>query len=517
MSTSWRDVFPLQPEPLHGANTAEEIEACLRADETNVEAVDSTPEGHPEFADDALALKFTARYGADLRYTAQWGRWSIWDGRIWKSDSTLAVFDLARQICRFESSVCPNERMASRVASAATVAAVERLARADRRHAATVDQWDAGPWLLNTPGGVVELQSGRLTPAARENYMTKITAVAPAGSCPLWLRFLSRITNGNQDLQDFMQRICGYALTGTTREHALFFLYGTGANGKSVFLNTVAGVLGDYAKTSPVNTFIDAKIERHPTDLASLQGARLVTAIETEDGRRWAESKLKALTGGDTISARFMRQDYFEFKPQFKLLIAGNHKPGLRTVDEAMRRRFNLLPFTETIPSSERDPELATTLRNEWGGILQWMVEGCLAWQADGLCAPKIVVDATEDYLAAEDVFGQWLEDRCTTERANAFGSSTLLFEDWRIWAESKGEFVGKQKSFSETLAARGFEPARTNAGRGFRGISLREDTVTDVTDASPIPVTRAHACVRPNAEDPSRASLKANQRRLRV
>ena len=175
--------------------------------------------------------------------------------------------------------------------------------------------------------------------------------------------------------------MCGYALTGITREHALFFLYGTGANGKSVFLNTVSGIMADYATTAPIETFIASRDERHPTDIAGLQGARLVTAFETEDGRRWAESKLKALTGGDRVAARFMRQDFFEFVPQFKLLIAGNHKPRLRAVDEAMRRRFNLVPFTVTIPEPERDKDLAEKLRDEWPGILRWMVERCLAWQ----------------------------------------------------------------------------------------------------------------------------------------
>ena len=232
---------------------------------------------------------------------------------------------------------------------------MERLARVDRRHAATIDQWDADLWLLNTPAGVVDLHTGAMLPERREDYMTKTTAVAPGGECRLWLSFLSRITGGNEELLRFMQRMCGYALTGVTSEHALFFLYGTGANGKSVFLNTISGIMGDYARVASVEAFIASTSQHHPTDLAGLQGARLVTAVETEENRHWAESKLKALTGGDRIAARFMRQDFFEYVPQFKLIIAGNHKPGLRSVDEAMRRRFNLLPFTITIPICERD------------------------------------------------------------------------------------------------------------------------------------------------------------------
>jgi putative DNA primase/helicase len=305
-----------------------------------------------EFSDDALAQVFTERYGADLRYTAAWGRWSIWNGHAWKTDDTRRVLDLARDVCREVSKSCRrDEKLARHVASARTIAAVERLAQADqKRHAATVDQWDADLWALNTPGGVVDLKTGAIRPARQEDYCTKTTAVAPGGDCHLWRTFLARITNGDRDLEAFFQRMCGYALTGVTREHAMFFLYGTGANGKSKFVEAISGAMGDYAKVAPIETFIDSKSQNHPTDVAGLQGARLVTAIETEDGRRWAESKVKTLTGGDRITARFMRQDFFEYTPQFKLVVAGNHKPGLRTVDESMRRRFNLLPFTSRSP-----------------------------------------------------------------------------------------------------------------------------------------------------------------------
>lgn len=201
----------------------------------------------------------------------------------------------------------------------------------------------------------------------------------------MFFHFLDRITAGNCDLASFLQRIFGYSLTGLINEHALFFMYGTGANGKSVFISTVAGILNDYARTAPIETFIVSTGEKHPTELAGLQGARLVSAIETEDGRRWAESKIKALTGGDKIAARFMRQDFFEFTPQFKLIVAGNHKPGLRSVDEAVRRRLNLIPFVVTIPENERDKDLGHKLKTEWPRILQWAIEGCLAWQRQGL------------------------------------------------------------------------------------------------------------------------------------
>ena len=237
------------------------------------------------------------------------------------------------------------------------------------------------------PDAIMDLKTGRHRASSPGDYCTKQTTVSAGGECPLWDAFLKRVTNDDAELAAFLQRICGYCLTGSTKEHALFFLHGTGANGKSVFIDTVAGILGDYHRTAPIETFTASPTDRHPTDIASLRGARLVTAVETEEGRRWDESKIKALTGGDMIAARFMRQDFFEYRPQFKLVIAGNHKPGLRSVDEAIRRRFHLIPFNVTIPEGERDLELAEKLRAEWPGILAWMIEGCLDWQRQGPCA----------------------------------------------------------------------------------------------------------------------------------
>ena len=191
----------------------------------------------------------------------------------------------------------------------------------------------------------MDLRTRNIRATTPEDYMTKITAAAPKGTTVLWESFLKRITGGDQELQSFIKRMCGYALTGVTREHALFFLYGTGANGKSVFLNTISGVMGTYAKTAPMDAFIATKNERHPTDLAGLLGARLVTAGEIEDGVCWAESKIKTLTGGDRIAARFMRQNFFEYVPLYKIIIAGNHKPGLNVVDEAIRRPLQFDPI----------------------------------------------------------------------------------------------------------------------------------------------------------------------------
>jgi len=430
----------------------------------------------PAFTDEALALRYAERHADNLRYVAAWGRWLSWDGTRWQFDDTLRAFDLVRRLCREASVECNKHKAASILASAKTVAAVERLAKSDRRLAATADQWDSDPWLLNTPGGVVDLRSGEMRQHRPDDHMTRRSAVAPGGECPSWHAFLNRVTDGDTTLQQFLQRKAGYALTGSTREHALFFAYGTGANGKSVYVNTIAGIMGDYHKTAPIETFTASNTDRHPTDLAGLRGARLVTAVETEEGRRWAESRIKSLTGGDRIAARFMRQDFFEFTPQFKLLIAGNHKPGLRSVDEAIRRRFNLIPFGVTIPPEERDDQLADRLRSEWPGILQWMIDGCINWQERGLAAPEAVTAATATYLEAQDAIAAWLEESCQ-RRPDAWASRTQLFNSWVKWATAAGEHVGTRARLIDTLEARGFEPQRKHGGeRGFRGLEPKPE-----------------------------------------
>lgn len=425
----------------------------------------------PKFSDEDLALRFATRYRNELRYVATFGRYFRWTGTRWEQDNTLYAFHLARTICREAADEC-NSKKAGAIASAKTESAVERLARADRRLAATADIWDADIWAFNTPAGTIDLRTGKMRAHRPDDHITRIAACGPGGDCPTWQAFLDRATAGDRDLQAFMQRMCGYSLTGDTSAHALFFLFGLGANGKSVFIDTISGILGDYHRTAPIEVFTASTGDRHPTELAMLRGARLVTAVETEEGRRWAESRIKSLTGGDKIAARFMRQDFFEYTPQFKLIIAGNHKPGLRSVDEAIRRRFNLLPFTVTIPPEERDPALKDKLRAEWPGILKWMIEGCLDWQREGLRPPEAVKAATAAYLEAEDATAAWIDEKCIVD-PSAWSPSGTLYASWKAWADAQGEFAGSAKRFGQVLETRGFQPFRKNTGRGFLGIAL--------------------------------------------
>ena len=265
----------------------------------------------PAFSDEALALLFAERHALDLRFVAAWGKWLSWTGDDHcKFDDTIYAFDLARRICREVAAGCNKAKIATAIASSKTVAAVERLAKADRRLAATVDQWDADPWLLNTPDGVVDLRTDRRRRHDPGDHMTKIAAVGPGGDCPRFLAFLDRITGRNAELQAYLRRAIGYALTGDTREHALFFMHGKGANGKSVLLSTVSGIVGAYQRTAPNRNLHRQQHRSSPDGPRRSPWRPLVTATETEEGRRWVDSKIEQLTGGDTVSARFIRQDY---------------------------------------------------------------------------------------------------------------------------------------------------------------------------------------------------------------
>lgn len=434
-----------------------------------------------EYSDDALARRFTDLHKDKIRYVDTWGRWLIWDGQRWTIDETQAVTNLARELVRDVSREVLDksgpQRFAANISSSKTVSAIERLVRSDRQHAALVSDWDQDPWLLNTSTGTVDLKTGQILPHNHQDHITKITAVGPDRNCSIdrWLSFLERIFSKDERLIEYIRRVLGYSLTGSTQEHALFFGYGTGANGKSVLLGTWHKILGDYSVIAPISTFTASDNERHPTELAMLRGARLVTAQETEDGKHWAEAKIKWLTGGDPVQARFMRQDFFKFQPAFKLIIAGNHKPSLRNVDEAIKRRLNFIPFNVTIPPVDRDIRLTEKLQAEWPGILAWAIEGCLEWQRVGLQSPSAVVEATEGYLSDEDAIGRFMAERC--ERGpDKQEELKSLYPEWKRFCESSGEPPTSEKSFSQKLENHGFRKRLHSGTRRacFQGLRLK-------------------------------------------
>ena len=284
-------------------------------------------------------------------------------------------------------------------------------------------------------------------------------------------------TGNDLEFGTYLQCALGYSLTGSVIEEILFFLFGTGRNGKSVLLSTVANILLDYHVVGDMDTFSASNHDKHPAGVAALVGSRFVAINETEEGRRWNESRVKALTGGDRQTTRGMRQDFFDFMPTFKLWFVGQYKPQLRSVNPAIKRRFRLLPFKASISEAEVDTQLAKKLEAEWPGILHWLIEGCLAWQRDGLKTPKVVLDATREYFEAEDTFNLWIEDCCVKDPL-AWTSSTDLFQSWTAYCTANGQYIGSLKALSQKLLNNNYEKKRKPEANGFYGLKLKEPTV---------------------------------------
>lgn len=440
-----------------------------------------------KYSELSVAGELARQCAESLRYVAAWGKWMTWTGQRWEADATMRAVEYGKRMCAavseiaridFTSFTTETQRTAtvSKYGAAATIGNVLALARSDPRIAATVHQWDGDLWAINTPAGVVDLRTGELRAPRIGDYATKITAVAPAhkADCPAWRAFLRTVTAGDAELVGFLQRLMGYALTGEVSEHVLVFLYGPGGNGKGTFLNTIGHVFGDYAMAASTDLVTERKHEAHPTELADLQGARLVTCQETEEGKRWAEARLKSLTGGDKIRARFMRQDFFEFAPQLTLVMSGNHKPGLRNVDEAIRRRLRLVPFDVAIRPEDRDTKLPEKLRAEAPAILRWCIDGCLAWQRDGLRAPARVMAATDDYLDSQDTIAEWIAERCEHAPGTSW-SRTELYASYREWAGKTGEYCPPQRRFVAALESKGYTSTAGQRGAGMiQGLALR-------------------------------------------
>lgn len=449
-----------------------------------------------DLSHDALALDMERQgWGQDARHVATWGKWLFWDGARWRIDDRLEAMTRTREHLRHRAAAVIDwaERKAEKqemgkdgdkliawakdqaktLRNKATVAAVESLAQSNAALVARAGDFDSKPMLLGTPGGTVDLRTGKMRPAMRADMLTRLTSVTPAGGVPArWLRFLAEIFDGDADLIAFMQRAAGYALTGETREHKLLFLYGTGRNGKSVFLNTLFHIWGEYARRASAATFLNSTGDKHPTDLAGLQGARLVVGSELPKGKTWDESTIKDLTGGDVITARYMRGDFFDFEPQLTLFIAGNNMPSFRGVDEAIRARVVLVPFTVTIPPERRDKHLADKLKDEAPQILQWAIEGALQWQARGLDVPASVAAASADYFDDEDTLGQFLQDETATMPGH-FVSAQELHQRFVQWCEGQGLSAWTQLTLVKEMASRGFERAKSNGRRGLKGLKL--------------------------------------------
>jgi len=455
-------------------------------------SAEPSPVGEPadlryfHLTDTGNAERLVARHGRDLRYCHPWAAWLVWTGRRWQADNTGEPARRMKETLRAfldDVRAADDDEMRKKLLkhaldseSAARVRAALESARSEAGIPVLPEQLDAHPMLLAVANGVIDLQTGELLPHSREHLLTKSAPVAynPAAVAPTWEAFLERVLP-DPELRAFVQRYLGYSLTGLTGEQVLAILYGTGANGKSTLIEAVRDLLGDYGQQAPAETFLERR-DTIPNDIARLRGARLVAATELAEGRRLNESLVKRMTGGDTMVARFMRAEWFEFEMNAKVVLATNHRPEIRGTDEAIWRRIRLVPFSVTIPAEERDHELPGKLRAELPGILNWAIEGCLAWQRDGLGTAAAVDTATAQYRREMDLLGEFLEDRCVIDE-NAEALAGPLYNCFTAWAEQSGQKERlSQQAFGRRLGERGFTQARRNTGRWWLGLGIRHD-----------------------------------------
>jgi len=433
------------------------------------------------------AKAFVSRYGNDLRYCARAGGWLVYSNGRWAKDENGEVFRLA-------------ERVTSNIADAAFLTTdlderkrINDFAKQLRRRRVLENMvgaaawqkevaigdptvFDADPWLFNVANGTIDLRTGDLLEHDRANLLTKIVPIKydPNARCPRWLQFLDEVFAGDAETVAFVRRVIGYTLTGSNREQAMFVCYGVGHNGKSTLFGIVRNILGDYGDETSSSTFMDRQSGGMTNDLAKLHGARFVSAIETGERSNLAEGLVKAVTGGDRISARFLHQEFFSFEPVFKLWLATNHKPVIKGTDRGIWRRVHLIPFMECFEGTRDDKGLRPRLEAELSGILTWAVQGCLEWQQHGLQVSSTVANATANYRAEMDLFAGFIEEKCLVEESACAGSGEL-YQSYRSWAEANGERPLSQKWFALRLSDRGFNQQRSKKKRLWMGLELLE------------------------------------------
>ena len=446
-------------------------------------------------SDAGNAERFTRLYGKDVRFVFEFGKWYVFSEHHWKLDDTGELLRRARRIAQsfYSDAARANDPETAKVIAAHArrslslkgLGAMLELVKSEQGQTISHKELDANPLLIGVQNGVIDLHTGQHRSGERADLMTKILPVDydSTAACPRWIQFVSEIMDGNANLIGYLQRLCGYALTGAVSEQSIEILYGSGANGKSTFLETLQSLFGpDYARMSAPDLLLARKHDRHPTELADLRGARLVVSVETGEGRRLNENLVKQMTGGDTIKARFMRQDFFEFKAEFKLLLATNHKPTIKGTDHAIWRRIHLIPFAVTFSKENRDETLKDKLLAELPGILNWCIEGCLQWQNTGLNPPDEVLSATSEYRKQMDVLADFLSECCVIgKKCQAIKKD--FYATYTKWCEDNGETTLTQRQLSERMQERGFTEIRSDYARKWRGVGLLDTRHPDVTD----------------------------------
>ena len=436
--------------------------------------------------DAANARRVIEKYGQDLRYCEAWKRWLVWSGKYWQSADTLTlvqarVKEALRGIFQ-EAAECEDDNVARALSSWAGISLMEprvraavELAKSEPGVAISPSQLDVDPWLINCDNGTLNLRSGELQPHCREDLITKVTKVEydVEAQCPQWLGFLGEIMQGDQNLVEWLQKAWGYSLTGVCNERVVFFMYGRGRNGKSTCLETLRDILGDYAEVATPETLLSKRDNAIPNDIAALRGAHFVTASETDHDRRLAEATVKQLTGDDTIKARFLHAEFFNFKPTFKIWMATNYKPIIRGMDPGIWDRIRIVPFTYHVPEDRVDPDLRDKLLAEAPGIFRWLVEGCTRWQAERLGTPTQVADSTREYRNEMDVIGDFINERCVQGEKHSMAIGEI-YPSYVEWCNESGERPLTKRGLLSRLEDRGYATEYRRALKFILGLKLQ-------------------------------------------
>jgi putative DNA primase/helicase len=400
-------------------------ETAVPGDECIYLRISELKKGNIQFTDATNAQRLFREHGRDIRYNPAWKKWVVWNGTHWEMDEGALIHERGLEMVRNiydETLKTDDYRERMEIEKYAMLSESMRRREAFVRAASVIkalniksDDLDPNPWLLNVSNGTIDVMSGEFREHRQEDMITKMAHVEydRQADCPLWKKFIREIMDYKAEVISFVQTAAGWALTGDISEQTMFILFGSGANGKSTFLNTIMYLLGDYAIATPTETFMRKNGDQYTNDIARLRGTRFVTTTEAEQGRRLSEPLIKKITGNDQMTARFLYGEFFNFVPTFKIFMATNHKPVIKGTDHGIWRRIKLIPFTTRIPEEEQDKHLEKKLRAEGSGILNWLLEGTARWKAEGLKVPAAVLNATDEYRGEMDVIGNFLKECC--------------------------------------------------------------------------------------------------------
>ena len=437
-----------------------------------------------QFTDTTNAYRLLTEHGKDIRYNSVWKKWLVWDGSFWRLDDGFLIHDKGLKMIRgiYKELLktadyrdrLEIEKHGMQSESARRRKALIEVASWIPELNVKTDDLDKDPWLFNVRNGTIDLRTGEIREPKQEELITRCANVDfdKNADCPVWRKFLMEIMGFNSELIHFIQNAAGWAITGDTSEQTMFILFGTGANGKSTFLNTIMNLLGEYASATPTQTFMKKNSDQMTNDLARLRGTRFVTTTETDQGRRLSEPLVKQITGNDRITARFLYGEYFNFVPTFKIWMATNHKPIIKGTDHGIWRRIKLIPFLVRIEEENQDKHLEQKLMQEGPGILNWLLEGARRWYKEGLKPPKIVINATAEYRAEMDVIGDFIRERCEL-KPGVHIRARELFKCYQDWCEENNERGCSERFFGLRLKEIGITQKRLGDGRYWQGIQL--------------------------------------------